>query len=187
MLGGHLDGWLPADTRLLFVENVGNLVCPASYDLGETLRIVLASVTEGEDKPLKYPTAFGLAHLVVVTKTDIAEAVDFDETAFRANVATGQPRRRDRPHLGAAGRGRRRAARPGARGARRRAGAPPRHGPAVPPAARRRQPHPRGGHTHADGSAHDHIHAHEPHTHPRHTHGAARSHADGPGSVESSR
>ncbi|MDH6114406.1 hydrogenase nickel incorporation protein HypB [Kitasatospora sp. MAP12-15] len=91
MLGGHLEGWLPQDTRLLFVENVGNLVCPASYDLGESLRVALASVTEGEDKPLKYPTAFGLAQLVVVTKTDIAEAVDFDEAAFRANVQRVNP------------------------------------------------------------------------------------------------
>ncbi|MFD7876025.1 hydrogenase nickel incorporation protein HypB [Streptomyces sp. NPDC059766] len=91
MLAGHLRGWLPDDTRLLFVENVGNLVCPASYDLGETLRVVLASVTEGEDKPLKYPTAFGLAQLVVVTKTDLAEAVDFDEAAFRAHVERVNP------------------------------------------------------------------------------------------------
>lgn len=91
MLRGHLEGWLPDHTRLLFVENVGNLVCPAAYDLGETLRVVLASVTEGEDKPLKYPTAFGLAHLVVVTKTDIAEAVEFDEAAFRANVGQVNP------------------------------------------------------------------------------------------------
>ncbi|MEU9104335.1 hydrogenase nickel incorporation protein HypB [Streptomyces xanthophaeus] len=91
MLSRHLDGWLPEDTRLLFVENVGNLVCPASYDLGESLRVVLASVTEGEDKPLKYPTAFGLAQLVVVTKTDIAEAVAFDEAAFRANVQRVNP------------------------------------------------------------------------------------------------
>ncbi|WP_328961029.1 hydrogenase nickel incorporation protein HypB [Streptomyces virginiae] len=91
MLGRHLDGWLPGDTRLLFVENVGNLVCPAGYDLGETLRVVLASVTEGEDKPLKYPTAFGLAQLVVVTKTDIARAVEFDEAAFRANVEQVNP------------------------------------------------------------------------------------------------
>jgi len=91
MLGGHLDGWLPQDTRLLFVENVGNLVCPASYDLGETLRVALASVTEGEDKPLKYPTAFGLANLVVVTKTDIAAAVGFDEAAFRRNVQQVNP------------------------------------------------------------------------------------------------
>ncbi|MFJ5273360.1 hydrogenase nickel incorporation protein HypB [Streptomyces sp. NPDC088358] len=91
MLRRHVEGWLPDRTRLLFVENVGNLVCPASYDLGETLRVVLASVTEGEDKPLKYPTAFGLAHLVVVTKTDIAEAVEFDEAAFRANVERVNP------------------------------------------------------------------------------------------------
>ncbi|MFE3555198.1 hydrogenase nickel incorporation protein HypB [Streptomyces sp. NPDC059193] len=91
MLGRHLDGWLPEDTRILFVENVGNLVCPASYDLGESLRVVLASVTEGEDKPLKYPTAFGLAQLVVVTKTDIAGAVAFDEAAFRANVQRVNP------------------------------------------------------------------------------------------------
>jgi hydrogenase nickel incorporation protein HypB len=91
MLGGHLDGWLPDDTVLLFVENVGNLVCPASYQLGESLRVALASVTEGEDKPLKYPTAFGLANLVVVTKTDIAEAVGFDEAAFRANVQQINP------------------------------------------------------------------------------------------------
>ncbi|MEV7511645.1 hydrogenase nickel incorporation protein HypB [Streptomyces sp. NPDC091201] len=91
MLGRHLDGWLPEDTRVLFVENVGNLVCPATYDLGESLRVVLASVTEGEDKPLKYPTAFGLAQLVVVTKTDIARAVEFDEAAFLANVQRVNP------------------------------------------------------------------------------------------------
>ncbi|MEV7728546.1 hydrogenase nickel incorporation protein HypB [Streptomyces sp. NPDC087917] len=91
MLGRHLEGWLPEDARLLFVENVGNLVCPASYDLGESLRVALASVTEGEDKPLKYPTAFGLAHLVVVTKTDIADAVEFDEATFRANVQRVNP------------------------------------------------------------------------------------------------
>ncbi|MFE5399943.1 hydrogenase nickel incorporation protein HypB [Streptomyces sp. NPDC056580] len=88
---GHLEGWLPEDTAVLFVENVGNLVCPASYDLGETLRIVLMAVTEGEDKPLKYPTAFGSAHLVVVTKTDLAEAAGFDEAAFRANVQRVNP------------------------------------------------------------------------------------------------
>lgn len=91
MLRAHLDGWLPDGTRLLFVENVGNLVCPASYDLGESLRVVLASVTEGEDKPLKYPTAFGLAQLVVVTKSDIAEAAGFDEKAFLGNVRRANP------------------------------------------------------------------------------------------------
>ncbi|MFI1970704.1 hydrogenase accessory protein HypB [Streptomyces cinnamoneus] len=90
-LRSHLEGWLPADSRVLFVENVGNLVCPAAYDLGETLRVTLMSVTEGEDKPLKYPTAFGLAHLVVLTKTDIAAAVGFDEAAFAANVTRVNP------------------------------------------------------------------------------------------------
>ncbi|WP_055598587.1 hydrogenase nickel incorporation protein HypB [Streptomyces aureus] len=91
MVARHLHDWLPESTRLLFVENVGNLVCPAGYDLGESLRVVLASVTEGEDKPLKYPTAFGLAQLVIVTKTDMAEAAEFDETAFRANVEQVNP------------------------------------------------------------------------------------------------
>ncbi|MGW6913907.1 hydrogenase nickel incorporation protein HypB [Kitasatospora sp. NPDC054939] len=91
MVARHLHDWLPEHTRLLFVENVGNLVCPAGYDLGESLRVVLASVTEGEDKPLKYPTAFGLAHLVVVTKTDLARATDFDEAAFRHNVQQVNP------------------------------------------------------------------------------------------------
>ncbi|GEC02422.1 hydrogenase nickel incorporation protein HypB [Streptomyces spinoverrucosus] len=91
MLAGHLHEWLPDDTRLLFVENVGNLVCPASYDLGESLRVVLASVTEGEDKPLKYPTAFGLAQLVLVTKSDLAGPAEFDEVAFRAHVQQVNP------------------------------------------------------------------------------------------------
>ncbi len=87
----HLAGWLPADTRLLVIENVGNLVCPASYDLGESARIVLASVTEGEDKPAKYPTAYRWADLVVLTKIDLAQACEFDETAFRASVASVAP------------------------------------------------------------------------------------------------
>lgn len=91
LLRAHLDGWLPPQTRVLFVENVGNLVCPASYDLGESLRVVLMSVTEGEDKPLKYPNAFGLAHLVVLTKTDLADAAGFDHEAFAGNVAGVNP------------------------------------------------------------------------------------------------
>ena len=64
------------DLDFLFVENVGNLVCPASYDLGEDLRVVLLSVTEGEDKPLKYPTIFNGADLAILTKIDLAEAVE---------------------------------------------------------------------------------------------------------------
>ncbi|MER6915291.1 hydrogenase nickel incorporation protein HypB [Streptomyces sp. NPDC000594] len=91
MLRGYLAGWLPPETRILFVENVGNLVCPAVYDLGESLRVTLASVTEGEDKPLKYPTAFGLAQLVLVTKVDLADAVGFDEAAFLDHVARVNP------------------------------------------------------------------------------------------------
>ncbi len=71
---------------LLVIENVGNLVCPASYDLGEELRVVLLSVTEGEDKPLKYPKAFKGAHAVIINKMDIAEAVGFDLQAARTNI-----------------------------------------------------------------------------------------------------
>lgn len=69
----------------LFIENVGNLVCPSSYDLGESLRLVLMSVTEGEDKPRKYPTIFNSADVALVTKTDLAGAVEFDwDTAFNS-------------------------------------------------------------------------------------------------------
>ncbi|MBE9048651.1 hydrogenase nickel incorporation protein HypB [Pleurocapsales cyanobacterium LEGE 10410] len=71
---------------LLIIENVGNLVCPAAYDLGEDLRIVLLSVTEGEDKPLKYPTMFKSAQIVVVNKIDIASAVEFDRERAIANI-----------------------------------------------------------------------------------------------------
>lgn len=88
---GHLEGWPPRDTRVLFVENVGNLVCPAAYDLGETLRVVLMSVTEGEDKPVKYPTAFGLANLVVLSKADLGEAAGFDGDAFAESVERVNP------------------------------------------------------------------------------------------------
>ncbi|MEU1314927.1 hydrogenase nickel incorporation protein HypB [Streptomyces tibetensis] len=90
-LRGHVESWLPEGASLLFVENVGNLVCPASYDLGESLRIVLMAVTEGEDKPLKYPTAFGSAQLVVLTKTDLSGPAGFDEGAFEENVRRVNP------------------------------------------------------------------------------------------------
>lgn len=72
--------------NLLIIENVGNLVCPAAYDLGEDLRIVLLSATEGEDKPLKYPTMFKSAQVVVITKIDLAEAVEFDLDKAIANI-----------------------------------------------------------------------------------------------------
>jgi hydrogenase nickel incorporation protein HypB len=72
--------------RLLVIENVGNLVCPASYDLGEDLRVVLLSVTEGEDKPLKYPPMFQSAGAMVVSKIDLAQACDYDRQAALANL-----------------------------------------------------------------------------------------------------
>ncbi len=87
MITKHLGEWEGVELGgldYLFIENVGNLVCPSSYDLGERMRVVLLSVTEGEDKPLKYPTMFNSADAAVVTKMDIAEAVGFDrETALR--------------------------------------------------------------------------------------------------------
>jgi hydrogenase nickel incorporation protein HypB len=72
---------------VLVIENVGNLVCPASYDLGEHLRVVLLAVTEGEDKPLKYPPLFHSAHVAVLTKCDLAEAAQFDRPTALANLA----------------------------------------------------------------------------------------------------
>jgi hydrogenase nickel incorporation protein HypB len=91
MIENAIDDWTLADLDFLFIENVGNLVCPSSYDLGENLRVVLLSVTEGEDKPLKYPTIFNSADVVLITKTDLAEAVEFDWTAARDNVEAVRP------------------------------------------------------------------------------------------------
>jgi len=91
MVAGALDGWSLAELDFLFIENVGNLVCPASYDLGEALRLVLLSVTEGEDKPLKYPTIFNTADIALVTKIDLAAAVDFDRPAALRNIQAVRP------------------------------------------------------------------------------------------------
>lgn len=91
MIGEALEGWDLAALDFLFIENVGNLVCPASYDLGEHLRAVLFSVTEGEDKPLKYPTIFNTADVAVITKTDIAEAVAFDRELAYTNIHQVRP------------------------------------------------------------------------------------------------
>jgi hydrogenase nickel incorporation protein HypB len=79
MVRSALVGWDLAALDYLFIENVGNLVCPAASDLGEDLRAVLVSVTGGEDKPLKYPTIFNTADLAVVTKIDLSGAADFDQ------------------------------------------------------------------------------------------------------------
>jgi hydrogenase nickel incorporation protein HypB len=91
MVERSLEDFRMEELDLLFIENVGNLVCPASYDLGESLRLVLLSVTEGEDKPLKYPTIFNTADVAVITKTDIAAAVEFDPEAARANIQSVRP------------------------------------------------------------------------------------------------
>jgi hydrogenase nickel incorporation protein HypB len=80
-----------AALQLLVIENVGNLVCPAAYDLGESLRLVLLSVTEGEDKPLKYPATFAGADLVLITKVDLAEVTGFDLPLARRYLAQVAP------------------------------------------------------------------------------------------------
>ena len=79
---------------LLVIENVGNLVCPASYDLGEDLRIVLLSVTEGEDKPLKYPPMFQSADVVIISKIDLAQACNYDRETALANIRRVAPKAR---------------------------------------------------------------------------------------------
>ncbi|HSU31249.1 MAG TPA: hydrogenase nickel incorporation protein HypB [Bryobacteraceae bacterium] len=91
MVSKALEGWNLEELDLLFIENVGNLVCPSSYDLGENLRAVLMSVTEGEDKPLKYPTIFNTADVAVITKTDLAQAVEFNWDAAKQNIEAVRP------------------------------------------------------------------------------------------------
>jgi hydrogenase nickel incorporation protein HypB len=91
MVEKALEGWELRDLDFLFIENVGNLVCPSSYDLGENARLVLHSVTEGEDKPLKYPTIFHSADAAVITKMDLAEAVEFSSATAHRNIAQVRP------------------------------------------------------------------------------------------------
>jgi hydrogenase nickel incorporation protein HypB len=91
MVQNALEGWKLDELDFLFIENVGNLVCPSSYDLGEGLRLVLMSVTEGEDKPLKYPTIFNSADVTVITKIDLAEAVEFDGPAANRSIHAVRP------------------------------------------------------------------------------------------------
>lgn len=83
---------LDVQPDVLFIENVGNLVCPAAFDLGENARVVLLSVTEGEDKPLKYPVIFERADLVLITKTDLVEAASFDLKSALAHLDRVAPR-----------------------------------------------------------------------------------------------
>jgi len=91
MMSGALDELNPAPGSLLFVENVGNLICPALFDLGEGGKVVIISVTEGTDKPLKYPYMFAAADLVLVNKIDLLPYVDFDLDACRRHVAAVNP------------------------------------------------------------------------------------------------
>jgi len=91
MIEKALAGWKLNELDFLFIENVGNLVCPSSYDLGEDLRLVLMSVTEGEDKPLKYPTIFNSADIAIITKMDLADAVEFDQETACRNIQAVRP------------------------------------------------------------------------------------------------
>ncbi|MGD1954762.1 MAG: hydrogenase nickel incorporation protein HypB [Sphingomonadales bacterium] len=92
MVGHAMDHLAPEQGTLLFIENVGNLVCPEDLDLGETRRVVLASVTEGEDKPLKYPEMFAAADAMVVTKADLLPHIHFDVELLIENARKVQPR-----------------------------------------------------------------------------------------------
>lgn len=91
MIEKHLEGWPLADLDLLFIENVGNLVCPSSYDLGENAKIVLLSVTEGEDKPLKYPSIFFKSDLFILTKVDLLPYVPFSAELAEENARRVHP------------------------------------------------------------------------------------------------
>ena len=91
MVQNALEKWDLNQLDFLFIENVGNLVCPSSYDLGEDLRLVLISVTEGEDKPLKYPTIFNSADVAIVTKVDLAAAVEFSWETTYNNIQAVRP------------------------------------------------------------------------------------------------
>src|SRR5271156_1203379 len=91
MVDKALESWHLDRIDFLFIENVGNLVCPSSYDLGEELRFVLLSATEGEDKPLKYPTIFNSSDVAIITKMDLAAAAEFDLPAARRNIESVRP------------------------------------------------------------------------------------------------
>jgi len=92
MVERHLANWDLSSIGLLLIENVGNLVCPTSYDLGEDAKVVILSVAEGDDKPLKYPLMFRESALLLLNKIDLLPHVDFDIGRFRANAARVNPR-----------------------------------------------------------------------------------------------
>lgn len=89
---GRLFPEIPADLDYLFIENVGNLVCPAAYDLGESMRCVLLSVPEGDDKPKKYPLAFRSAHCLLITKSDLLPILPFDLERVKQEALDLNPR-----------------------------------------------------------------------------------------------
>lgn len=91
MIHNFIADWELSAFQFLFIENVGNLVCPSSYDLGEAMRIVLLSTTEGEDKPLKYPPMFYSSDVAVISKIDLAEAAEFDREAALSNLQQVHP------------------------------------------------------------------------------------------------
>jgi len=91
MIERHLADWNLEDLDILFIENVGNLVCPSSYDLGEAAKIVILSVTEGEDKPLKYPSIFFKSELLILSKVDLLPYVPFDIEAAEQNARRIHP------------------------------------------------------------------------------------------------
>jgi hydrogenase nickel incorporation protein HypB len=91
MIDLHLQDWRLEELEILFIENVGNLVCPSSYDLGEAAKVVLLSVTEGDDKPLKYPSIFFRSELVVINKVDLSPYVSFDLEKSIANARKINP------------------------------------------------------------------------------------------------
>jgi len=91
MIARHLADWKVEDIDLLFIENVGNLVCPSSYDLGEAAKIVMLSVTEGEDKPLKYPSIFFKSELLVLNKIDLLPYVPFNIASAEENARRINP------------------------------------------------------------------------------------------------
>lgn len=91
MVAGAMDRLNPADDSVLFIENVGNLVCPAAFDLGEAYKVAILSVTEGEDKPLKYPDMFAAAGMMILNKTDLLPHLDFDVDSCIANARKVNP------------------------------------------------------------------------------------------------
>jgi hydrogenase nickel incorporation protein HypB len=91
MIEKHLADWPLEDFDMLIIENVGNLVCPTSYDLGEHFKIVILSVTEGEDKPLKYPAIFVKSELMILSKVDLLPYVSFDAEVAKQNARSVHP------------------------------------------------------------------------------------------------